>query len=98
MLSLCLFSSLTAVIVAIGFAFMPANFISFAVKEEQDKVKHQQLISGVSALSYWGANYVWDFCNYMVSLQTHACNWRKWDTNKLSNFCNIDAMLSPRCR
>ncbi len=59
-------NSLTAVIVAIGFAFMPANFISFAVKEEQDKVKHQQLISGVSAFSYWGANYAWDFCNYMV--------------------------------
>ena len=61
-----LVSSLTAVIVAIGFAFMPANFIAFAVKEQQDKVKHQQLISGVSAASYWAANYVWDFCNYMV--------------------------------
>ena len=61
-----LINSITAVIVSIGFAFMPANFISYAVKEEQDKVKHQQLISGVSALAYWSANFVWDFCNYMV--------------------------------
>jgi hypothetical protein len=54
-----LINSITAVIVAIGFAFMPANFIAFAVKEEQDKVKHQQLISGVSAVSYWGSNYAY---------------------------------------
>jgi ATP-binding cassette subfamily A (ABC1) protein 3 len=59
-------TTMTAIIVAIGFAFMPASFIAFAVKEEQDKVKHQQLISGVSAASYWAANFAWDFCNYMV--------------------------------
>jgi ATP-binding cassette subfamily A (ABC1) protein 3 len=59
-------NTMTAIIVAIGFAFIPANFIAYTVKEEQDKVKHQQLLSGVSAAAYWASNYIWDFCNYMV--------------------------------
>ena len=54
-----LLNSLTSVIVAIGFAFMPANFIAYAVREQEIKVKHQQLISGVSAASYWAANFVY---------------------------------------
>jgi ATP-binding cassette subfamily A (ABC1) protein 3 len=52
--------------VAVAFAFGPASFVSYAVKEEQDKVKHQQLISGVSAASYWSANYIWDLLNFLV--------------------------------
>jgi len=78
-----LVNSITAVIVAIGFAFMPANFIAFAVKEDQDKVKHQQLISGVSAMSYWGANYAWDFCNYMVMGLLCLLIFRIWDISEL---------------
>lgn len=78
-----LMNSVTAIIVAIGFAFIPANFISYAVKEEQDKVKHQQLISGVSASAYWGANYVWDFLNYMVMGLLCLLIFRIWGISEL---------------
>jgi hypothetical protein len=76
-------ASLTAIIVAIGFAFMPANFISYAVKEEQDKVKHQQLISGVSAFSYWSANFAWDFINYMLMGLLCLAIFKIWGINEL---------------
>ncbi len=41
-----LVTSTLAIIVAIAFAFIPASFVGYAVKEESDKAKHQQMISG----------------------------------------------------
>jgi ATP-binding cassette subfamily A (ABC1) protein 3 len=61
-------NALTAVVVTIAFAFLPSLFVSYAVKEQEDTVKHQQLISGVSPLSYWAANFLWDFANYLPML------------------------------
>lgn len=59
-------TSTLAIIVAIAFAFIPASFIGYAVKEDSDKAKHQQMISGVSATTYWASNYIWDFTNYLI--------------------------------
>jgi ABC-type Na+ transport system ATPase subunit NatA len=76
-------ASLVALIIAIGFAFMPANFISFAVKEETDKVKHQQLISGVTAPAYWLANFAWDFLNYLIMAVLCLIVLAIWDVKPL---------------
>ena len=59
-------SSLTAIIIAIAFAFIPAHFIHYSVKESAVSFKHQQLISGVSPVSYWAANFLFDFVNFLV--------------------------------
>ena len=59
-------SALVAVVLAIGFAFLPAHFISYIVYEKQTNVKHQQLIAGVSTIAYWLANLTFDIINYMV--------------------------------
>ncbi|XP_058083562.1 ABC transporter A family member 1 isoform X2 [Magnolia sinica] len=54
-----------AIIVTIAFSFIPASFAVAIVKEREVKAKHQQLISGVSILSYWFSTYIWDFISFL---------------------------------
>ncbi|GAV57854.1 ABC_tran domain-containing protein/ABC2_membrane_3 domain-containing protein [Cephalotus follicularis] len=54
-----------AIIVSMAFSFIPASFAVSIVKEREVKAKHQQLISGVSVLSYWTSIYIWDFVSYL---------------------------------
>lgn len=54
-----------SIIVNIAFSFIPASFAVTIVKEREVKAKHQQLISGVSILSYWISTYVWDFISFL---------------------------------
>ncbi|KAI3472205.1 hypothetical protein Pfo_029693 [Paulownia fortunei] len=54
-----------AVIVTIAFSFIPSSFAVAIVKEREVKAKHQQLISGVSILSYWASTYFWDFLSFL---------------------------------
>ncbi|KAJ6747501.1 ATP-BINDING CASSETTE SUB-FAMILY A (ABC1) MEMBER 3B [Salix koriyanagi] len=55
-----------AIIVNIAFSFIPASFAVAIVKEREVKAKHQQLISGVSVLSYWVSTYIWDFISFLI--------------------------------
>ncbi|XP_058738226.1 ABC transporter A family member 1 isoform X2 [Vicia villosa] len=54
-----------AIIVNIAFSFIPASFAVSIVKEREVKAKHQQLISGVSVLSYWVSIFIWDFVSFL---------------------------------
>jgi ABC-type multidrug transport system ATPase subunit len=49
-----------------GMVFVPAAYATFIVKEREDGSKHLQLISGVSAVSYWVSNLLWDCLNYTI--------------------------------
>jgi len=49
-----------AAIVTMAFAFLPATYASFAVRERETGAKHQQRLSGVSAVAYWSASYMFD--------------------------------------
>ncbi|XP_057982078.1 ABC transporter A family member 1 [Malania oleifera] len=55
-----------AVIINIAFSFIPASFAVFIAKEREVKAKQQQLISGVSTLSYWVSTYIWDFISFLL--------------------------------
>ncbi|KAL8128675.1 hypothetical protein V2J09_017830 [Rumex salicifolius] len=55
-----------AIIISIAFSFIPASFAVPLVKETEVKAKHQQLISGVSILSYWASTYLWDFISFLL--------------------------------
>lgn len=61
-----LISGISAIIIGIAFAFIPANFLSYIVKEKAVKVKHLQFISGVSPVSYWAANFAFDMVQYII--------------------------------
>ena len=57
---------IAAFMFSIGLSFIPASLITFIVKERNDNVKHQQIVSGVSLFSYWLSNYVVDMLKHMV--------------------------------
>lgn len=53
-------------IFTIANAFIPASLIVLIVKEKEDQVKHQQLVSGVSIISYWFSNLFLDLIKHLV--------------------------------
>ena len=53
-------------IFAIGMAFIPTGLITFIVKERENNVKHQHLVSGVSIPAYWISAYFWDLLKYQI--------------------------------
>ncbi|CAG9334830.1 unnamed protein product [Blepharisma stoltei] len=54
-----------AIIFSLGFSFIPAGIIALIVKERETNVKHQHMISGISRLSYWCANFFWDSVKHL---------------------------------
>jgi ABC-type multidrug transport system ATPase subunit len=61
-----IFSYGAACIAAMAFAFLPATFASFVVKERETGSKHLQRLSGVSATAYWAASYAFDVTTYLL--------------------------------
>lgn len=57
-----------AMIIVLAFAFIPASYAIFVVKEREISAKHQQLISGVSIPAYWCSTFVWDFTSYLLPM------------------------------
>lgn len=55
-----------AFIISISYAFIPASLIVIIVKERENNVKHQQIVSGVSIVAYWLSNLFIDFLKYLV--------------------------------
>lgn len=55
-------------IFAVALAFIPSSIVVFIVKEREQGVKHQQLVSGVGLLAYWMANYVADFIKIVIPI------------------------------
>lgn len=56
----------TSLFVVIAFAFIPAAFIVYVVKERSVSAKHQQFLSGVSIPAYWLSNYIYDCAIYLI--------------------------------
>ena len=56
----------SAMIFSVGMAFIPTGIITFIVREREDNVKHQHLISGVSIPAYWLSAYTWDVVKHLI--------------------------------
>ncbi|CAI2386299.1 unnamed protein product [Moneuplotes crassus] len=52
--------SIISLLFAIAFAVVPTGIAATLVKERESNVKHQQMISGASKLSYWLSTYTID--------------------------------------
>lgn len=59
-------SFILTIIFGLAVAFIPASIIAFIVKEKENNVKFQHVISGVSRWAYWTSNYFWDYAKYLV--------------------------------
>jgi hypothetical protein len=47
-------------VISIGFSLIPASLISHIISEQENGLKHMQLISGMNLSSYWVSNYIFD--------------------------------------
>jgi ABC-type multidrug transport system ATPase subunit len=56
------------IMIMLSFAFIPAAFALFVVRERETKAKHLQLVSGVSFFSYWLSTWLFDFASYQIPL------------------------------
>lgn len=49
-----------ALIILVGFVFIPTSFVFYIVKERKNEEKHMQRIYGVGTTLYWFVSIVWD--------------------------------------
>lgn len=55
-----------AVNLQFGMSFLAASFTLFLIRERSVKSKHCQFVSGVSAVMFWFATFVWDVVTYLA--------------------------------
>eukprot|EP01022_Parablepharisma_sp_SALTPOND_P033217 TRINITY_DN88309_c0_g1_i1.p1 TRINITY_DN88309_c0_g1~~TRINITY_DN88309_c0_g1_i1.p1 ORF type:complete len:1355 (+),score=109.74 TRINITY_DN88309_c0_g1_i1:227-4291(+) len=53
-------------ILSLALALVPASIVAFVVKEREDNLKHQQIISGISLFSYWTSNACFDLIRSLI--------------------------------
>lgn len=60
----------STLVIIIAFSWIPAAVVTYVVREQEahHNSKHQQLISGVSILTFWTSNLLWELCLYSVPL------------------------------
>ena len=51
---------------SIAFSLIPSNIITSIIKEKENKLKHLQILSGLSLLTYWLNNYIFDLLKYII--------------------------------
>jgi len=55
-----------SIFILLAFAFIPAGFAQYIVRERETKTKHQQVVSGVHLNGFWISSWIWDFLTYMI--------------------------------
>ena len=55
-------------VLGIAFAFIPTSIIGFLLNEKVNALVHQQIISGISKLSYWISNFIYDIVKVYVPI------------------------------
>ena len=59
-------NAMLLVFISISFTLIPANFITIIIKEKENNSKHLQIISGISLMSYWVNNYIFELFKYYI--------------------------------
>eukprot|EP01083_Nonionella_stella_P305332 1064750_1 len=57
---------MTVILISLSYAFIPTSFAAYIVTERESRVKHQQIIAGLSISSYWIANLLFDLLIFMI--------------------------------
>lgn len=57
---------LIAVFLVVGMSFVPASFVYFLVYERTSLALHLQTMAGLSHITYWFANILWDLTSYCL--------------------------------
>nr|XP_044990914.1 phospholipid-transporting ATPase ABCA7 isoform X2 [Jaculus jaculus] len=59
---------LISICVVFAMSFVPASFTLVLIEERVTRAKHLQLVGGLSPTLYWLGNFLWDMCNYLVTV------------------------------
>ena len=59
-------SSILLVFISICFTLIPANFVTIIIREKENNSKHLQIISGISLMSYWVNNFIFELVKYYI--------------------------------
>jgi ABC-type multidrug transport system fused ATPase/permease subunit len=81
------------VMIMLAFAFVPAAFALFVVRERETKAKHLQVVSGVSFLSYWLSTWLFDFASYQIPMWLTIIILKAFDTKALMAGENFGATV-----
>ncbi len=80
-----LVSFFTAIGLVIAFSFIGAHHANFLVHDRLH-TKHQQLVSGLSLLSYWLSSLAWDFTVFQLPA---------WGTLGILRLFNVKELIGP---
>ena len=58
--------SILLVFISICFTLIPANFVTIIIREKENNSKHLQIISGISLMSYWVNNFIFELAKYYI--------------------------------
>ena len=59
-------STILLVFISICFTLIPANFVTIIIREKENNSKHLQIISGISLMSYWVNNFIFELVKYYI--------------------------------
>ena len=65
-------------------AFIPASLMTFIVKEREEQIKHQQIVSGVTVTAYWLSNFFVDMVKHTIPAS--LCSYMAYVFNIDVNF------------
>lgn len=82
------------VMIMLSFAFVPAAFALFVVRERETKAKHLQVVSGVSFLSYWLATWIFDFASFQIPLWLTVIILKAFDAKALMDGDSFGATVA----
>eukprot|EP00916_Digyalum_oweni_P011393 GHVL01018965.1.p1 GENE.GHVL01018965.1~~GHVL01018965.1.p1 ORF type:complete len:1716 (+),score=214.35 GHVL01018965.1:54-5150(+) len=89
-----IFDTALALYIGLGFAFIPAFWGMWVVRERESKAKHLQLISGVSIPAYWLSTMLWDFTFYLIPASICIFIMLGFDSQPLIGSENIGATIA----
>jgi ATP-binding cassette subfamily A (ABC1) protein 3 len=55
-----------SLLVGMGCTFIPVGIIGLVMKEKEQNIKHQHVISGMSLWSYWTSYFMWDIIKHIL--------------------------------
>lgn len=84
---------IAAILVSIAYAFVPASLIVLLVKERENNVKHQQIVSGVSLFAYWLSNLLVDWVKFMIPAGATLLIFKFYDVDVYLNSKAFPATL-----
>ena len=59
-------STILLIFISICFTLIPANFVTIIIREKENNSKHLQIISGISLMSYWVNNFIFELAKYYI--------------------------------